>query len=472
MSTVISYGWIDSEMEFLSTSPSLSEDLSSSSSWSKDSWRRKLLYQAIEYPDCRELDQICALISRLAPLVLPSEIEGARKAISDVASGKAFIIQGGDCAESFDDLTTEYIAGQLDLLARQAKILSQAMGGREVIQIGRIAGQYAKPRSNPFEVLPSGEKIQAFRGHNVNSEDPKHRTPDPKRLLLGHIHAAATLSTMAEICGSRVAEEELFDDGHDCRYAGSIGVPGGAVYLHQRPLLSSHEALHLPLESAVTIGRYNTSASFLWIGERTRHLDSAHIEYVRGLRNPIGVKIGPSTSPSMLLALLDILCCDTSGKGRPREERDRHCVAIITRLGAEKATQVLAPLVRAVQQSPHDPIWMCDPCHGNTETVGVGGGRKTRRVTRIVQELEETYIVHRQLGSYLGGLHLEQSGQLVTECLDAGRVSQAADLLDEGRYTTLCDPRLAADQALYVIEQFVKIIETDQGDDKRSRSEI
>ena len=348
-----------------------------------------------------------------------SEIEQARGQFYHVALGRAFIIQGGDCAESFHDVQYDIIKRKVELLRRQSKIIEDALG-KPTIPIGRIAGQYAKPRSNPFEVLPNGELIHAFKGHIVNSEDLSERKPDPKRLLLGYFYASATQNTVRHVSGH-------------------------ASLLSGINLYTSHEALHLPYESALTQDSYNLSATTVWLGERTRQLDGAHVEYARGLRNPIGVKIGPTATAGEVVALLNVLAPDTAQYGK---------ITIITRMGHAKVRKVLPAIIRAVQLSGHVPIWMSDPCHGNT--FATPGGVKTRRVEDMLTELQETYIAHRSLGSHLGGIHLEQTGDDVTECLDGVFQKSEEDL--KVCYQSLCDPRLSNEQALALVEGFAAFV--------------
>lgn len=348
-----------------------------------------------------------------------------------MALGRAFIIQGGDCAESFGDATHESVLGHMSLLAREAAALMAAMGGVPVVEMGRIAGQYAKPRSSPVESLPGGETVLTFRGENVNSPDPLHRGPDPGRLVQGYMHASARLQMISQI-----------RRGH-----GRAGCDSDGEGRQVVPFYTCHEALHLPLEAAMTKGRYNTSATLLWVGARTAQPDGAHVEYVRGLRNPLGVKVGPTTDAGELVRTLDALCPDRRAPwGR---------VALITRLGAARVAERLPALVRAVQLSGHMPVWLCDPCHANTETTAAG--YKTRRVGAMLRELQETYAVHRRLRSRLGGIHLEQTGRLVTECLDDVRVTDPDQL--PSCYETLCDPRLARDQALSLVQQFADFVQ-------------
>jgi 3-deoxy-7-phosphoheptulonate synthase len=377
----------------------------------------------VEYDNPKAIESTCALLSRLPDLVVPADIELARTAFRDVAIGNGFIVQGGDCAESFMDVSYTSVKGHMTLLATEAAIMSKAMRGIPVLEIGRIAGQYAKPRSHPLETLPSGDTVPTFRGVNVNSPDPQKRNFDTDRLVLGYVHASRRIQLIAQVRHAQYLEHDI-----------------------SKPFYTSHEALHLPLEATFTKGSYNTSATFLWIGARTADLHGAHVEYMRGLRNPIGVKISPSTSPESIVRILDVLC--------PDKQESRGRVVLITRLGSAKVVQLLPPLVRAVQLSGHMPVWLCDPCHGNTETTVYG--HKTRQLRNMLHELQETYVVHRQLKNHLGGIHLEQSGQMVTECMDQDRVTEPHHLW--ARYETLCDPRLANDQALSLVQQFADFV--------------
>lgn len=393
--------------------------------WTAESWRSKPVAQAVEYENAGALEETCSYLRQLPPLVSSSEIERARAEFYHVALGRGFIIQGGDCAESFHDVRYSLINRKVDLLRRQSRILEKALG-KPVIALGRIAGQYAKPRSNPFETLASGEVIHAFRGHNVNSEDPTDRRPDPNRLLLGYFYAAASQNTIRHIL------------------APSVGVTSKSS--SAATLYSSHEALHLPYEASLTRDHYNLSATTIWLGERTRQRDGAHVEYARGLRNPVGVKIGPTATPAEVVALLSVLAPDQMQHGK---------ITIITRMGHGKVVTVLAPIIRAVQLSGHVPIWMCDPCHGNT--IVTQSGIKTRRARDMLLELQETYLAHRSLGSHLGGIHLEQTGEDVTECLDNDHLGDEDDL--KSCYKSLCDPRLSRDQALTLVTDFAKFVE-------------
>ncbi|CEL04990.1 hypothetical protein ASPCAL06112 [Aspergillus calidoustus] len=390
--------------------------------WTLDSWRDKPAAQAVEYEDPDVLQTVCDTLKHLPPLVSPEEVEVARHDFYNAAVGKAFVIQGGDCAESFLDVRHDIIRRKVELLHEQGRILEAALN-KPVLRVGRIAGQFAKPRSNPLETLPSGQVVHAFRGHIINSEDENDRAPDPTRLLAGYFHSAVAHNTLRQL-----------------QAAG----PGPATF-------TSHEALHLPYESSLSREDYNLSATTIWLGERTRQLDGAHVEYARGLRNPVGVKIGPSTTPEEIVALLDVLSPDRSPPGK---------ITLITRLGHKRVRAVLPALIRAVQLSGHVPVWMSDPCHGNTFTTA--DGHKTRRAGDLLHELKDSYAVHRELGSHLGGIHLEQTGDAVTECLDEVHVTDPEDLA-EG-YTSLCDPRLSVDQALDVVREFAGFVQGYQRD--------
>lgn len=287
--------------------------------------------------------------------------------------------------------------------------------------IGRIAGQYAKPRSLCLETLSCGTTVSAFRGDNINGPGKKDRSPDPERLLVGHCYAATTLSLM------RLCE----------RNESTFLQLGQSVF-------TSHEALNLHLEAALTRGAYNTSAHMVWIGERSRQIEGAHIEYIRGLRNPIGIKLGPTSTAEDVIQLLSLVDPDRT-KGR---------VSLMTRLGAMNVSARLPDLINGVQKADFSPIWLCDPCHGNTFTTPTG--IKSRYVETIIAEVKATHEVHAQNGSRLGGLHLEQTGEDVTECLD--RVDEASGYFEFPRYQSLCDPRLSRSQALTVIRAYAAYV--------------
>ncbi|ORY10767.1 hypothetical protein BCR34DRAFT_625132 [Clohesyomyces aquaticus] len=351
--------------------------------WSVESWKVMPLHeQIISYQDKNHLQNVLKRLAELPPLVSPTAIESAREDYAAAARGEAFILVAGDCAESFEDTTTHISNQKVALLISQARHFEGVMG-LPVHITARMAGQYSKPRSQLLETLADGVNVFTFRGHNVNGHKIQNRTPNPDRLLQGYWHSVATL--------------------------------------------------HL-LQTAMTQGNY----------DRTRHLDGAHLEYLRGLRNPVGVKLGPSTSPEEVLEILAKLCEQELGEdGR---------VTLITRLGAEKVGAVLPVLVEAVQASPFRPVWMCDPCHGNTFTKD---GVKTRQTSTMLSEVAQTIRILSRFGAHLGGLHLEQTSKLVTECIGLEGV-------DDGqfpeRYSSLCDPRLSCVQARWLIERVASLL--------------
>lgn len=409
--------------------------------WSSHSWQSKAINaQAVEYHDKSALDKVCRSLQQLPPLVSPAQIEEARELFASAAKGERFILQGGDCAESFEDVQLDIINSKTSLLAEQADIIESRLV-LPVTCVGRIAGQYAKPRSNPVETLADGTTVLAFRGHNVNGPGLDQRTPDPDRLLRGYFHSAATLNTVS-VFGSQNELVEMTS------HAGKDPITRPTSY--PRAILTSHEALLLPYESSLTRGRHCSSAAFLWVGERTRQLDGAHVEFLRGLRNPIGIKLSSKASPEELVALLNQLCPDKTGEtGR---------ITLITRLGALNVEAALHPLIKAVQASGHQPVWMCDPCHGNTFTTA-DGKIKTRCAMTMLEEAQQTYVVHRRSGSRLGGLHIEQTGESVTECVE--HIASGTGQLSLGvNYRTLCDPRLSREQAILLVARFADYAKT------------
>ncbi|KAN0074546.1 DAHP synthetase [Tylopilus felleus] len=427
------------------------------SSWSPSSWVSKHAAQAVSYPDPERLSSVLAKISTLPPLVTPSEIERLRFQLAAVQRNEAFLLHAGDCAESFDACTQQNISAKIGLILSFSLIL--IWGARlPVVRVGRIAGQYAKPRSSDKERIGDKE-VLSFRGDNVNGLDPNDRTPDPQRLLSAYFHSTTTLNYVRGLLSSgfaslhhprewslshvrspslRVEFEKITGGLSDALdFSRTIGVDsgkdsvpfergGGRGVLGEVDFYTSHEGLMLDYEQALTreftLGEspsgtpqegcyYNTSAHFLWIGDRTRQLDGAHVEYFRGIRNPIGIKVGPTLGNEELTRLLKVVNLDKL-PGR---------VTLITRYGAGKIENHLPGHIRAVQESGHPVAWVCDPMHGNTLTSGTG--LKTRHFGTIISELTSCINIHTACGSRLGGVSLEFTGELndegfsVTECL-------------------------------------------------------
>jgi 3-deoxy-7-phosphoheptulonate synthase len=429
--------------------------------WSPASWTTKTAHQQVGYTDQAALARVIAEIGRLPPLVTSWEIEQLRAELARAARGDAFVLQGGDCAESFDDCRSEPIAAKLKILLQMSLVLVHGTR-KPVIRIGRIAGQYAKPRSTDVETR--GEvTLPAYRGDIINRDafTSADREPDPTLMLRAYERAGLTLNFI------RALVDGGFADLHHPEYwdvSFAHGTPHLAQYerivesiresldfvsaitgvesevLRRVDVYTSHEALALPYEQAQTRrvprrpGWYNLSTHFPWIGMRTAQLDGAHVEFHRGIRNPIGIKIGPGMTTDWLLGLLDVL--------DPDQQPGR--ITLIHRMGAGQVASKLPPLLEAVQRSGRRVLWICDPMHGNTETTP--GGIKTRRFDKIVDELEQSFALHPQLGSRLGGVHFELTGDNVTECIGGARGLSEVDL--ERAYKSRVDPRLNYEQAL------------------------
>jgi len=459
--------------------------------WSPSSWKSKPIAQDVSYPDQQRLSSVLSKLSTLPPLVTPSEIERLRYQLGLVQRNEAFLLHAGDCAESFDACTHENISSKIGLILSFSLIL--IWGARlPVVRIGRIAGQYAKPRSSSVEKIGDRE-VLSFRGDNVNGLDPDDRTPDPDRLLRAYFHSTTTLNYLRGLLTSGFASlhhprdwslthvrspslrrefENIIDGLSDALdFSRTIGVDNSASYeqgggrgtLGEVDFYTSHEGLMLGYEEALTREfpipsstqskasdkdtekqkvHYNTGAHFLWIGDRTRQLTGAHVEYFRGIRNPIGIKVGPSMQADELVRLLEIV--------NPDKESGR--VTLITRYGAKKIDDHLAGHIGVVKQSGHPVVWICDPMHGNTLTSS--SGLKTRNFGTIIDELTSCLRIHAACGSRLGGVSLEFTGELndegfsVTECL-GGSMELSEEQLGL-RYQSFCDPRLNFEQSLDV----------------------
>jgi 3-deoxy-7-phosphoheptulonate synthase len=429
--------------------------------WAPYSWHRKVAAQQAQYPDGEAVRRVVEEIAALPPLVTSWEIEALKRELHRAAIGDAFLLQGGDCAESFDDCSSPSIAGKLKILMQMSLVLVHGTR-RPVVRVGRIAGQYAKPRSTDLETR--GEvTLPAYRGDLVNRDGftPEDRTPDPTLMLRAYERAGLTLNFI------RALAEGGFADLHHPEYwdiSFAAGTPHAAEYhrivdaikesvsfmtaitgidaltLRRVDFYTSHEGLALPYEQAQTRtvprrpGWYNLSTHFPWIGMRTAQLDGAHVEFHRGIRNPIGIKIGPAMTVEWLTALLATL----------DPEREPGRITLIHRMGAGKVETQLPALIEAVRATGRTVLWVCDPMHGNTETTPQG--YKTRRFEKIVGELEDSFAVHTRLGSRLGGVHFELTGDDVTECVGGARGLSETDL--ERAYRSRVDPRLNYEQAL------------------------
>lgn len=454
------------------------------SGWTPDSWRSKPIKQVPDL-DPHAVAQAAAELRRLPPLVTPKEILKLKSELRSVARGEAFLLQGGDCAELFEYCEQTAIESKIKLLLQMSLVLILGCDKR-VVRIGRMAGQYAKPRSSDTETLADGRVVNSFRGDILNSYDVDHRELDPSRLVSAYHHSAATLNYSRAAASSGIADLNRpmdWDLGHvqdpslktkyseivtaletTMRFMNTIGAVGdqnaststvdlftsheGLVLEYEQPLTRPFSSAAIyggakqsrrpssTVESADGVEYYDTSAHFLWIGDRTRQIDGAHVEFFRGIANPLGVKVGPSTPTSDLLALLRTL--------NPSREVGK--ITLITRYGASKVKDLLPAHIRAVEDSEYarTVVWQCDPMHGNTRATS--SGVKTRRFGDIFAELRETLRIHKEQGSYLGGVHLELTGDAVTECLGGSEELNEEDL--QVRYTSLCDPRLNEKQAL------------------------
>jgi 3-deoxy-7-phosphoheptulonate synthase len=430
--------------------------------WTPSSWRDRPATQLPEYPDQAALARATAELSGMPPLVFAGEARRLKGLLAEVAAGRAFLLQGGDCAESFQEFHADVIRDTFRLILQMAVVLTFA-GGKPVVKVGRVAGQFAKPRSDALETR-GGESLPSYRGDIVNGPefDLATRTPDPARLLKAYGQSSASLNLLRALAGGGFADLNNlhgwtldFVSGSPAmaRYSELAGkiteslafmaalniTPENHPDLRRVDFFTSHEALLLPYEEALTRADsasgewYATSAHMVWIGERTRQLGSAHLEYARGIRNPIGLKCGPTLQPAELLRLIDVL--------NPENEPGR--LTLIGRFGAEKAGERLPALMAATRREGRQVVWSIDPMHGNTLKAG---GYKTRPFDRITSEVRTFIEVARAEGVHPGGVHLEMTGQNVTECLGGARALTEAEL--SARYHTHCDPRLNADQAL------------------------
>ncbi|KAJ3241585.1 hypothetical protein HDU81_000124 [Chytriomyces hyalinus] len=445
----------------------------SQNDWSPESWKTKKIVQDVVYEDQDKLNKVLNKLKRLPPLVSEAEIRRLRKQLAEVAENKRFLLQGGDCAELFDYCSQDQIESKLKVLLQMSLILT--WGGRtSVVRIARMAGQYAKPRSKPTEMI-NGKEYHAFRGDNVNGIDLEDRIPDPERLLGAYFHSAATNNyvrlllaggfadlhhpdswnldswDLAHVRNPKIRNEYqgIVDRLHDALdFMKTIGADDveSQDSISTVDMFMSHEGLLLDYEQQFTQKGsdkkyYNLGTHFLWIGDRTRQLDGAHVEYFRGLANPVGVKVGPSMDPEELVRVLDIL--------DPNFETGK--ITLITRYGHDKIQKHLPGHIQAVKKSNHKVVWCCDPMHGNTETVN---SVKTRRFDNIAEELGKAFRIHLQNDSNLGGVHFELTGDHVTEAIGGSMELSADDL--STNYQTFCDPRLNYEQSLDIAFSIAK----------------
>jgi 3-deoxy-7-phosphoheptulonate synthase len=418
-------------------------------------------FQQPQYADQHKYERVLSAIREYPPLVFPGEVENLKRQIARAGKGESFILQGGNCAEKFIDCNAESITNQIKILLQMSVILTYGVK-KSVVRIGRIAGQYAKPRSNPTEMV-DGQEIPSYFGDSVNDYTPnlEARTPNPERLLLSFHHSAATLNYIRAMIDGGFADlhypynwnvhsiektkkwpeyKEILSRILDAinfmeSFGGTRQESLGRVDFY-----TSHEGLLLGYEEALTRKdsqsdrHYNLGAHMVWLGHRSRALDGAHVEYFRGISNPIGVKLGPNITPDELLELLEVL--------NPGNEEGR--IMLITRMGADKVNDLLPPILGALQKSGKSATWCCDPMHGNTRSSN--GKLKTRKFSVILEELEQTFRIHKRMGSYLAGVHFELTAEDVTECIGG-----AVDLTDDDlqrNYSSYCDPRLNYSQSL------------------------
>jgi 3-deoxy-7-phosphoheptulonate synthase len=442
--------------------------------WTPSSWRSKPIQQVPAFPDQAALGAVEAQLAGFPPLVFAGEARKLKRALAKVANGDAFLLQGGDCAESFAEHSADNIRDFFRLFLQMAVVLTFA-GSSPVVKVGRVAGQFAKPRSAPNETI-DGVELPSYRGDIINGIEftEEARIPDPNRQLMAYRQSAATLNLLRAFATGGYANLDhvhrwmlgfVKDSPQSGRYdelsaritetldfMRAIGIdPESHPEMRTTDFYTSHEALLLGYEQAMTRvdsttgDWYATSGHMIWIGDRTRQADHAHLEYCRGIRNPIGLKCGPSLAPDDLIRLIDIL--------NPENEPGR--LTLIARFGADKAEAHLPTLVRAVKREGRAVVWSCDPMHGNT--VKAVSGYKTRPFDMVLPEVKTFFNVHHAEGTYPGGIHLEMTGKNVTECTGGARAISDMDLQD--RYHTHCDPRLNAEQALemaFLVAEFLK----------------
>ena len=451
--------------------------------WQPDSWQNYQVSQQAHYRDQAELESVIQELSLLPPLVGAEEIEDLKLRFASAARGESFILQGGDCAELFSDCNADAITSKLKILLQMSLVLVHGLN-KPVIKIGRMAGQYAKPRSAETETI-DGISLPSYRGDLINGAEftNDQRQPNPRRLLKGYSFASLTLNYIRTLVENKFADFSQMDSwdldfvSHSpfaeeyhqilTKIQASLSLldnltQGQTSHSIKDKVYTCHEALHLHYEQALTrqgeSGQwYNMSTHLPWIGMRTAQINSAHVEYMRGIANPVAVKISAACSPDQLLKLCDKLDPDNT-PGR---------LLLITRFGHDKINQSLPPLLEAVKQQQRQPLWCCDPMHGNT--AATKQGIKTRRFEAIIGELTQAFTIHQQMGSHLGGVHFELTGEHVTECVGGARGLTELDL--KRAYKSLVDPRLNADQSLEMAMRIVQLNQHLNNQSKLTNSE-
>ncbi len=450
--------------------------------WTRESWRGYPIRQQPSYADAAAVEDVEARLDRFPPLVFAGEARNLQSQLADVAEGRAFLLQGGDCAESFAEFHPDNIRDSFRVLLQMAVVLTFG-AACPVVKLARMAGQFAKPRSGETETQ-DGVELPSYRGDMINGMEftTAAREPDPERMIQAYNQSAATLNLLRAFAQGGYADlhqVHRWNQGFVARspqgeryreladrltetldFMAACGVTSKTTpQIRETNLFTSHEALLMPYEQALTRidstsgDWYDCSAHLLWIGDRTRQLDGAHVEFLRGIRNPIGLKAGPSLEADELLRLIDILNPDNQ-PGR---------LTVIARMGADKVERGLPPLVRAVKREGRKVVWACDPMHGNT--VKAANGYKTRAFDRILSEVRGFFAVHLAEGSYGGGVHVEMTGQDVTECIGGAQAITEHGLAD--RYHTHCDPRLNASQALELAFLIAEALKKERADGAR-----
>ena len=451
--------------------------------WKPNSWRNYPVVQMPTYPDESKVNSVEAKLSFKPPLVFAGEVQALKKSLALAEKGNAFILQGGDCAESFSQFSANGIRDTFKVLLQMAVILTYG-SSLPIIKIGRIAGQFAKPRSSDVEII-DGIELPSYRGDMINDMEfnKTARQPDPQRLIDGYEQSAATLNLIRAFAQGGMANLEKVHEwtlgflndtpetdkyreianriSESLNFMKACGLTSSSVpQLRETDFFTSHEALLLNYEEALTRedtitaekGWYATSAHLLWVGDRTRQFDHGHIEYLSGIQNPVGIKCGPSLEKDDLIRLLD--------KVNPNNESGK--VVLICRMGSEKVNEHLPKLIKNIKANGKNVTWCCDPMHGNT--IKASNGYKTRRVAEILNEVNNFFLVHKSEGTLPGGVHFEMTGSNVTECLGGANEVKESDL--GSRYHTHCDPRLNGSQSLelaFLVSDLIKSFRNGKG---------